>query len=227
MACSNSCFAPFLCLPAIVFFGLFVNTATAHAEGNRYKYPRAYKADISPVVAHRSISENKRTVLIDVRSLEEYVGGHAPMADNIPYPRVTGKNKDDPSYKAMSEADFLAEIVARYPKKSTPIITMCQSGGRSVLAANILAKAGYTDVRSVWSGYLGKPLTDTDNNPVDVNANGIISGVTLGADGKPIEDPGDMDGWAGYNDLPVSDNIEKRRVLLQFYQLYGVARATK
>ena len=49
MACSNSCFAPFLCLPAIVFFGLFVNTATAHAEGNRYKYPRAYKADISPV----------------------------------------------------------------------------------------------------------------------------------------------------------------------------------
>ena len=60
MACSNSCFAPFLCLPAIVFFGLFVNTATAHAEGNRYKYPRAYKADISPVVAHRAISENKR-----------------------------------------------------------------------------------------------------------------------------------------------------------------------
>jgi rhodanese-related sulfurtransferase len=225
MARMNSRFALFLHVSFAA--GLLLNAATAHAEGNRYKYPRAYKADISPVVAQRAVNEERGTVLIDVRSLEEYAGGHAPKADNIPYPRVTGKNKDDPSYKTMSEAEFLAEIVARYPKKSTPIITMCQSGGRSVLAANILAKAGYTDVRSVWSGYLGKTLTDTDNNPLDVNANGIISGVTLGADGKPIEDPGDMDGWAGYNDLPVTDKIEKKRVLPQFYGLYGTVRAAK
>jgi hypothetical protein len=79
----------------------------------------------------------------------------------------------------------------------------------------------------VWSGYLGKTLTDVDGKPLDVNANGIVSGVSQGPDGKPIEDPGDMDGWAGFNDLPVSDKIEKKRVLPRLYELYAKAAAGK
>ena len=203
-------------------------TATqAAAEGNRYNHPREYKADISPVVAHRAVTEEKGTVLIDVRSIEEYTGAHAPKADNIPYPRIAGKNKDDPAYQTMSDADFLAEVMALYPKKSTPIIAMCQGGGRSALAANILAKAGYTNVRSVWTGFMGKTLTDVDGKPLDVNANGIISGVSLGPDGKPIEDPGDMDGWAGFNNLPVSHEIEKKHVLPRLRPLYPKSTAAK
>jgi rhodanese-related sulfurtransferase len=204
-----------------------VPSSQAWADGNRYKYPREYKADISPVVAARELERNASAVLIDVRSVEEFVDGHAPQSSNIPYPRVTGKNKDDPAYKTMSPEAFVEAISSRHADKSTPIMLMCQSGGRSAMAANILAKAGYTNVRSVWTGYAGLPLKDTDGNALDINANGIIHGVTPGPDGQPLKDMGDLDGWAGFNDLPVSHEIAPNQVLDQFRALYQAAKPAK
>jgi rhodanese-related sulfurtransferase len=206
---------------------LTLTSSHAYADGNRYKYPREYKADISPVVAARELERNPAAVLIDVRSVEEFVDGHAPLSSNIPYPRVAGKNKDDTAYKTMSPEDFLAAVRARHADPSTPIMLMCQSGGRSAMAANILAKAGYTNVRSVWTGYAGLPLKDTDGNALDINANGIIHGVTLGPDGQPMKDLGDLDGWAGFNDLPVSREIAPHQVLDQFRALYQTAKPAK
>ncbi|MDX2223636.1 MAG: rhodanese-like domain-containing protein [Rhodospirillaceae bacterium] len=198
--------------------------AAVHAEGNRYGYPRDYHSDISPVAAYLAMQRADGTVMIDVRSVGEFAGGHAPQSYNIPYPRIAGANKDDPAYRAMSDADFLAEVERRFPDRATPIITMCQSGGRSALAANILAKAGYANVRSVWTGYLGRPLTDTNGAAVDANANGIIAGVTPGPDGgAPLADPGDMDGWAGFHQLPVSRAIDPERVLPALRALYPAA----
>jgi len=199
----------------------------AAAEGNRYKYPRDYVADISPVVAERELTNNPAVVLIDVRSVEEYVDGHAPRADHIPYPRVTGNGKDDPAYQAMSSEDFLAAVSERYPDRATPIITMCQSGGRSALAANILAKAGYTNVRSVFTGYAGLPLKDVDGQPVDANGNGVIHGVTRDATGQPAVDVGDLDGWAGFHGLPTTREVDPNRVLARFSALYRQAAAGK
>ncbi len=196
----------------------------ALAEGNRYGYERHYKSDLSPAAAYSELQANKSTVLIDVRSIEEFIAGHPPMSSNIPYPRVTGKGKNDPAYIGMSDAEFLAEVSSRVPDKSAPIITMCQGGGRSALAANILAKAGYSNVRSVWSGYLGKTLTDTEGKALDVNGNGIINGVTLGPDGTPASDPGDMDGWAGFNQLPTSTEVKAEAVVERLRDLYPAAR---
>jgi rhodanese-related sulfurtransferase len=204
--------------------GLMLTAATAQAEGNRYKYPREYKADISPAVAQRILTTDKSAVLVDVRSIEEFTAGHAPNSDHIPYPRVKGKDRNDPSYMAMSPEEFLAEVSKRHPDKSTPILTMCASGGRSAMAANILAKAGYSNVSSVWTGYTGLPLKDVDGNPVDVNGNGVIHGVTLDAEGKPKQDGGDLDGWAGFNDLPTTTAIDKDRVLERLSGFYTPAK---
>ena len=43
-------------------------------------------------------------------------------------------------------------IEARVPQKSTPIIVYCQGGGRSAVAADVLAKIGYTNVSSLSGG---------------------------------------------------------------------------
>jgi len=204
----------------------FSLTASSFAEGNRYGYPRNYKSDVSPAAAHKALTEDKDAVLIDVRSIEEFVGGHAPDAVNVPYPRVTGA-KENGNYLGMSDEEFLAEIVKRIPNRDTPIITMCQGGGRSALAGNILAKAGYTNVRSVWSGYMGRTLTDTDGKPLDVNGNGVIHGVTKDANGQPVSDPGDMDGWAGFNDLPTSKVIDPARVVERFKDRYATTPPAK
>ncbi len=206
---------------------LLAPVPTAQADGNRYKLPREYAGDISPVVALRVLNEDRSAVLIDVRSVEEFVAGHAPMANNIPYPRVKGKDKNDPAYLAMSPDEFLAAVLERYPNKSTPILTICHSGMRSSMAANILAKAGYASVRSVWTGFTGLPLKDVDGNAVDVNGNGIIHGVTLDAAGQPAKDPGDLDGWAGFNDLPATKDLDAARILPRFLDLYTAAKPAK
>ncbi|MCB2107394.1 MAG: rhodanese-like domain-containing protein [Rhodobacteraceae bacterium] len=194
--------------------------SAAHAEGNRYGFPRAYKADISPAATYTALQREDGTVLVDVRSVEEYAGGHPEQSFNIPFPRIAGKDKDDAAYREMSESDFLAEISARFPDRSTPIVTMCQSGGRSVMAANVLAKAGYTNVQSMWTGYLGRTLTDVKGAPVDLNGNGIIDGVTLDDNGKPMSDPGDLDGWAGFNQLPTTTAIDAAHVVERLRALY-------
>lgn len=212
-------------LNILIAAGLILSSA-ANAEGNRYGYPRLYKSDISPAAAHKALTEDKDAVLIDVRSIEEFVGGHAPDAVNVPYPRVTGA-KESGNYIGMSDEAFLAEIVKRIPNRDTPIIAMCQGGGRSALAGNILAKAGYTNVRSVWSGYMGRTLTDTEGKPLDVNGNGVINGVTKDASGQTVSDPGDMDGWAGFNDLPTTKEIDPARVVDRFKDRYATTLPAK
>lgn len=65
-------------------------------------------------------------VIIDVRTPQEFQGGHAPGAINIPLDVLPGK---------------LAKL-----DKSKPIITCCVSGNRSGMAANILTSNGFTEV---------------------------------------------------------------------------------
>lgn len=210
--------AGWLCLTAMIF------SVPAVAEGNRYGFPREYKSDISPVVAHQELTKNKKAVLIDVRSVEEFAAGHPPMADHIPYPTARGRGRDDANLIRVTPEEFLADILAKIPDKSTPIITMCSGGGRSAMAANILAKAGYSNVRSIWTGYNGQVLKDNEGKPVDVNANGVVGGVTLGPDGKPIEDMGDMDGWAGFHQLPTTTEISRKRTLARYRDMYPGAK---
>jgi rhodanese-related sulfurtransferase len=43
-------------------------------------------------------------------------------------------------------------IESRIPQKATPIVVYCQGGGRSAVAADVLAKMGYTNVSSLTGG---------------------------------------------------------------------------
>lgn len=44
------------------------------------------------------------------------------------------------------------KIESRIPQKETPLIVYCQGGARSAVAADVLAKMGYTEVRSLAGG---------------------------------------------------------------------------
>ena len=65
--------------------------------------------------------------LIDVRTPQEFGGGHIEGAKNIP-------------------VDDLADNLADISKDGGPVVIYCRSGRRSDIAAHILTKAGYTDV---------------------------------------------------------------------------------
>lgn len=80
--------------------------------------------------------KDKKIRLLDVRSQQEYQGGHIKEARNLPLNRL--KSYQDP--------------------KSDPIYVICQSGMRSKRAANILSQKGYqvVNVSGGMSAYTGK-----------------------------------------------------------------------
>ncbi len=83
--------------------------------------------------------------VVDVRSHEEFVSGHVPGAVNVPLERVI----TDPGRYAGQE-----------------LYVICQSGGRSAKAAEVLAAAGAQPV-SVAGGTAG---WISSGRPVDTGA---------------------------------------------------------
>ena len=65
--------------------------------------------------------------VIDVRTKQEYAGGHYQGALNIP-------------------VDTLASKLKSLGAPDSPLVVYCASGGRSSQAASILKAAGFTDV---------------------------------------------------------------------------------
>lgn len=81
------------------------------------------------LAAHKSLQ------LIDVRSAEEFQhDGHVAGAKLIPLPAL---------------AQRLEEI-----NRDTPVALICRSGNRSQVAAEMLARAGYTQVSNVQGGMI-------------------------------------------------------------------------
>ncbi len=193
-----------------------LSVSSAVAEGNRYDLDRLYHSDVSAAEAYvltqhsrgnRSGSEFSNAVIIDVRTVEEYAAGHPENAYNIPFPHIQAR-PGDADYLAQDPAQFVADVSAAIPDKSTPIMTLCRTGHRSVLAANLLADAGYEQVRNIWQGFVGRTKTDTAGNTLDLNNNGELG------------DLGDKDGWSGYQNLPYSTALTPNRMYLPYASLY-------
>ncbi|MGH9176531.1 MAG: rhodanese-like domain-containing protein, partial [Vicinamibacterales bacterium] len=72
-------------------------------------------------------------VVVDVRHEGEWRSGHLPAAIHLPLGHLI---------------DHLSEL-----PKDRPLITQCQSGTRSAIAASLLRRAGFEDVRNLVGGY--------------------------------------------------------------------------
>lgn len=195
---------------------LLMISVTASAEGNRYNKDRRYHSEISASEAfllthldkgNVSANLSANAVLIDVRSIPEYVAGHPDKAMNIPYPRI---HPDiDATLSADEKKQLLIDAVeAAIPDKSTPILTLCKTGSRSIDAANILADAGYTHVRNIWEGFEGRVKVDTSGNSLDLNNDGVVG------------DSGDLDGWKNFAGLPYSTKLRPTLIYSPYQFLY-------
>lgn len=102
--------------------------------------------------------------VLDVRTPEEYVFvGHPEMARNIPLGFVkhqwdTAKNQ--PAFTPNTA--FLSAVQQAYETDDT-ILVICRSGGRSALAVNALAAAGFTIAYNITDGMEGDLVKDTDS----------------------------------------------------------------
>lgn len=88
--------------------------------------------DVPVVTVADAARRTPETVLLDVREPEEYAHGHVPGAVNLP------------------QAD-LASRLDEVPR-DRPVQVICQSGYRSLRAAQFLAQMGYANVATVAGG---------------------------------------------------------------------------
>ena len=95
------------------------------------------QADINQGV--KQYTATPGAVLLDVRTSEEYKGGHIPGSKNVPL-------------QAIDKVSSVAE------NKDTVLFVYCYSGARSRQAAGLLQRMGYTNVNNIGgiAAYAGK-----------------------------------------------------------------------
>ncbi|MBQ7874045.1 MAG: rhodanese-like domain-containing protein [Oscillospiraceae bacterium] len=76
---------------------------------------------------YRSLSN---AVLLDVRTLQEYLDGHIPDSRNVP-------------------VQVIERVCDMVENKSTPLFVYCRSGARSRTAARLLKNMGYDNVMDI------------------------------------------------------------------------------
>lgn len=84
---------------------------------------------------------------VDVRSEPEYEEGHPTGAVNVPFLHKGPAG-------LLPNADFLAVMEASFAKDRA-LVLGCKSGGRSLKAADVLLRAGYTNVVDQRAGFDG------------------------------------------------------------------------
>jgi rhodanese-related sulfurtransferase len=102
--------------------------------------------------------------ILDVRTPEEYVFvGHAPMAWNIPFAMQSYEWEPDKNALHWDlNPDFVA-TVRQWAAPGDTILASCRSGGRSAMAINQLAAAGFTRVYNIIDGMEGGKIDDPAN----------------------------------------------------------------
>jgi rhodanese-related sulfurtransferase len=102
--------------------------------------------------------------ILDVRTPDENLFvGRTKMAWNIPLVVQTYQWDASGSKLPMKpNPDFLKEAKALF-KPADILLVMCRSGGRSAIAVNLLAEAGFKNVYNIVDGMEGDTVDDPDS----------------------------------------------------------------
>jgi rhodanese-related sulfurtransferase len=93
-------------------------------------------AQVTPKVLELRLGD-PGVVVLDVRTAEEFAAGHVPGAVNLPHDQVESR---------------LAELA---DAKDKEVVLYCRSGRRAQMAADVLAKAGFTRLSHLEGDYPG------------------------------------------------------------------------
>lgn len=120
--------------------------------------------EIMPWDLNRLLASGKQPLLLDVREPAEFALLHIPGSINVPRGIL----------EQSCEWDYDETVPLLAASRELEIVVICRSGKRSVLAADVMQRLGFTNVVSLKTGVRG--WADFEKSMVDTN------GVTLDAD---------------------------------------------
>ncbi|MGB5525365.1 MAG: rhodanese-like domain-containing protein [Gemmatimonadota bacterium] len=109
-------------------------------------------------------AEPEKVKVLDVRTLEEFIFvGHAEMAWNVPLAVQTDEWDAEKRHFAMKPDPTFASRVKELFTPEDTLLVMCRSGGRSAMAVNLLAEAGFKNVYNIIDGMEGDKVDEEGN----------------------------------------------------------------
>jgi rhodanese-related sulfurtransferase len=129
---------------------------------------------LDATAAHQWLNqEAAATLFLDIRTLDErsFTGSPTGTDAHVPYMIVAQPPRWDAKtnrYVQEQNTNFARAVdehmQAKALNKASPIVLICRSGDRSAKAADLLARAGYTNVQSVVDGYDGDVSASGERN---------------------------------------------------------------
>jgi rhodanese-related sulfurtransferase len=106
----------------------------------------------------------EKVKILDVRTPEEFIFvGHPTMAWKIPVAvQIYEWDAEKNEFPMQPLPDFVARV-KEVAKPGDTIMAMCRSGGRSAIAVNMLAKAGFKNVWNIVDGFEGDRVEDAES----------------------------------------------------------------
>jgi rhodanese-related sulfurtransferase len=145
---------PICCAPGAL-------TESAFDSERKANLPQAKQTVLGLYVSAKEAYEQwqaapDQVLILDVRTLEEYLFvGSPPMAWRIPVAVQSYEwNEEKKTFLMAPLADFVSRVQSVANPGDT-IMVMCRSGGRSAIACNMLAQAGFTQAYNMVDGMEG------------------------------------------------------------------------
>jgi rhodanese-related sulfurtransferase len=151
----------------LCFFLLSLSTLNlANGQTNTMELPKEKQTTLGLYVTAKEAYEKwkaspDKVKILDVRTMEEYINiGHAEMAWNITaFLQTFDWDAEKKHFAMKNNPDFMTQIKEVF-KPDDIILVTCRSGGRSALAANQLAAAGFKNVYNITDGMEGDLVDD-------------------------------------------------------------------
>ena len=125
--------------------------------------------EIMPWDLSRALAEGKKPILLDVREAVEFDSLRLPGSINVPRGVL----------EQSCEWDYDETVPVLAASREQEIVVICRSGKRSVLAADMMRRMGFTNVVSLKTGVRGwsdyeQPMTNANGETLDADDGDVL-----------------------------------------------------
>lgn len=125
--------------------------------------------EVTSSEAFQILQQDSTAQIVDVRTRAEWAFVGVPDLSELGKEAVLVEWQRYPDMAVAPDfvATLEAELEGRGARRDSPILFLCRSGVRSLAAAQVMARAGWTGSRNVAGGFEGPPDPDRHRSRVD------------------------------------------------------------